>query len=54
MSKYCPRIQQLEILGIHQHNLPTIFKELQKNDHRRNSDMATVFPTIAEFIQYQK
>jgi MoaA/NifB/PqqE/SkfB family radical SAM enzyme len=52
---YCqPWIQQLKILGIHQHNLKKALSELQKNDHRRNSNMAEVFPEIAKFTQYQK
>jgi MoaA/NifB/PqqE/SkfB family radical SAM enzyme len=52
---YCqPWIQQLKILGTHQYNLTTVLVELQKNDHRRNSNMTAVFPKVAEFIQYQK
>jgi hypothetical protein len=54
-SNYCqPWIQQLKILGEHQYNLTKVQKELQKNDHRRNSNMTAVFPEVAEFIQYQK
>ena len=54
-SDYCqPWIQQLGILGAHQHNLKKVLEELQKNDHRRNSNMASVFPQVAEFINYQK
>ena len=52
---YCqPWIQQLSILGLHQHNLKKVLVELQKNDHRRNSDMSAVFPKVANFINYQK
>ena len=54
-TDYCqPWIQQLKILGTQQYNLKNVLKELQKNDHRRNSNMAAVLPAVAEFINYQK
>ena len=34
--------------------LEKVISELSKNDHRRNSNLATVMPEVAEFIQYQK
>ena len=52
---YCqPWIQQLSLLGLHQYNLKKVLAELKKNDHRRNLNMATVFPEVADFIHYQK
>jgi MoaA/NifB/PqqE/SkfB family radical SAM enzyme len=54
-SNYCqPWIQQLKILGTQQYNLKKVQEELQKNDQRRNLNLAEVFPEIAKFIQYQK
>ena len=54
-TDYCQSwMQQLKILGTQQHNLKKILKELQKNDHRRNLNLAEVYPEVANFIQYQK
>ena len=54
-TNYCqPWLQELSILGQQQHNLEKVISELSKNDHRRNSNLATVMPEVAEFIQYQK
>jgi len=52
---YCqPWIQQLKILGTQKYNLKKVLEQLQKNDHRRNLNMAAVFPEVAAFINYQK
>jgi len=54
-TNYCqPWLQQSHILGTQKHNLTKVLEEIRKNDHRRNSNIADVFPTVAQFINYQK
>jgi MoaA/NifB/PqqE/SkfB family radical SAM enzyme len=53
MPDYCqPWIQQLSILGKDKNNLITVIKNIQQNDQRRGLNLATVFPTVAGFINY--
>jgi MoaA/NifB/PqqE/SkfB family radical SAM enzyme len=53
MHDYCqPWIQQLDILGKNQKNIARVINNIQLNDRRRGLSLATVFPTVTDFINY--
>lgn len=55
MQNYCqPWIQNLPQLGTEVANLQHINTAIKNNDLRRGSDLASVLPKVAKFIQYQK
>lgn len=53
MPDYCQSwIQQLSILGKHKNNLARVIENIQRNDQRRGLNLTTVFPKVADFINY--
>jgi hypothetical protein len=54
ITDYCqPWIQPLNMLGQNKHNLISVIRNLEKNDQRRGTNLAKVFPILAKFINYQ-